>query len=193
MFKVVQKEIKLLCGAYPRFAYPKGHGIYSSHVNNILHEARTGQMEEKRVYELLRFPSFIEKVNEVFALFRCEKEDVRGWVREDFENTSKYKWTEEEEDFEGKSIDEKIDMIISGDWELGWWYTIGTEDDDAGRIEFETNMVSALANTIANVALSLYTAGEKKDEKFYTAITRFMKDVEEEYEVRWMKELKSFI
>ena len=189
----VQKEIKLLCGAYPRFPYPKGHGFYSGHVNCILYDTRTGKMIEKRMYELLHFPTFIKKVTSVFSLYRCTSGEVRSWARQELLEYGRHKWIEEEEEYQGKSLDEKINIIISSDSNLSWWSTIGTEEDDEGRVEFETNIVSAMANTIVTAGLSLYVAGEKKDDKFHRAIRRFIEDVEEEYEVRWMDELKPFM
>jgi len=185
--------MQLICGAYPRFYYPKGYGFYSGHVNHILHEVRSGQMTEKRIYELFHVPTFMKDVDNIFSSYRCTSGDVRRWVREDLVTSEKYKWMEEEDEYKDKSINEKIDVIISSDKELSWWSTIGTGEDIEGRNEFETNIVRAMANTIVNAGLSMYAAGEKKDKRLHRAIRQFIKDVEEEYEVLWMDELKPFM
>ena len=112
---------------------------------------------------------------------------IREWVRKDLE---KYKWVHEIDDVEEKSVDEKIEMIISFDTELHWWNTIGTEDDVEGRIHFEINMASAMANTIVNAGLSIHIAGGKKNQKLHQAITNFIKNVEKEFDIRWMEELR---
>lgn len=176
-----QPEIDLLCGVYPRFRYPKGFGI-RSRWNGILHTTRSGKMTEKGMYELLDFPSFLRKIDEIFSGFRCTIQDVREWARKDLD---KYNWYEDE-----KTVEEKIETIISLDNDLHWWSTIGTEYDVEGRIEFEENMASAMANTIVNAGLSLHIAGGKKNQKFYQAITSFIKNVENEFDVRWMEQLR---
>ena len=183
------EKIDLLCGVYPRFYYPKGHGI-RSRWNNILHTTRSGKMTEKGIYDLLDFTLFMKKIDEIFLGFRCTSQDVREWVRKDLD---KYKWVDEIDNVEEKSVDEKIEIIISFDTELNWWNTIGTEDDIEGRIDFETNMASAMANTIVNAGLSIHIAGGKKNQKLHQAITNFIKNVEKEFDVRWMEELTSYI
>jgi hypothetical protein len=174
-------KIDLLCGVYPRFGYPKGFGI-RSRWNGILHTTRSGKMTEKGMYELLDFPSFLRKIDEIFSGFRCTIQDVREWARKDLD---KYNWDEDED---GEKT--KIETIISLDNDLHWWSTIGTGDDVEGRIEFEENMASAMANTIVNAGLSLHIAGGKKNQKFYQAITSFIKNVENEFDVRWMEQLR---
>lgn len=184
MFYQPEPRIDLLCGVYPRFVYPKGFGI-RSRWNGILRTTRSGKMTEKDMYELLDFSSFLRKIGEIFSGFRCTSQDVREWARKDLD---KYNW---DEDGDGeKTVEEKIETIISLDTDLHWWSTIGTEDDVEGRIEFEENMASAMANTIVNAGLSLHIAGGKKNQKFYQAITSFIKNVENEFDVRWMEQLR---
>ena len=160
--------MELICGAYPRFYYPKGTGFYSGNVNNILCETRSGEMTAEKIYNLFR--EFNGDVRRVLREFICSKEDVREWAK-DIENDE----------------ETEIESIIENDYELSWWDRVGTKKNKIERKKFEQNIISAKANAIMNCALTLIKNGVKVKK------VKEFKLKAEEYDVVWMDELKPFM
>jgi len=173
----MESKVELICGAYPRFYYPKGHGFYCGNVNNILYETSSGKMTEQKMRSLLSIKTFKKEVKSVLKSFTCKKEDIREWVKEDIDD---YDWINDEE-YKDMSEEQKIEMIIENDEEFCWWNSVGTKANSERRKKFEIDIVSAKANTLVNCALSM-----KMDVKIFV-------NKMEEYEVKWMDALKPLI
>ena len=188
-----EMSVTMLCEMYPRFFYPKGYGFYST-ICLTRFNATKGLSFEQMI-ELMNVEECKKRVDDMISFFACTQEQVLKWVEDDI-NDGNYDWLDEEE-HEGKTMQEKVMEVITYENNMGWSYYVASGADEKANEEWKRNIISAIANTNLTAVLSNVENSEsvltlQEEKKVREICNVFIAEMKKE-KVQWMKELVPFI